>query len=195
MAPRVRRYHVQRSRPVVKSVDHPLAGSLEFEMPGAAHPRHRPAGDHLLRRTRLTHPGSVPPAGPTRHDTTGPAIPRRDIPGRAQTSRDGAAAAANTAGPRSDGGAGPAGIMGGRWPRPWPPGLTTRPAGWPERSRGSACQLAPSTAMAALWPPIPLTPPPRRAPAPHSRTRWCGVCTPQRPTSPGLSANGQARSP
>ena len=49
--------------------------------------------------------------------------------------------------------------------------------------------------MAALWPPMPLTPPPRRAPAPHSSTRGCAVSTPQRPASPGSSANGQDRSP
>ena len=38
----------------------------------------------------------------------------------------------------------------------------------------------PSTARAALWPGIPLTPPPRRAPAPHSHTFACSVSTPQR---------------
>ena len=35
--------------------------------------------------------------------------------------------------------------------------------------------------MAALWPGIPLTPPPRLAPAPHSRIAGCSVSTPQRP--------------
>ncbi|RAJ82412.1 acetyl xylan esterase AXE1 [Streptomyces sp. PsTaAH-137] len=39
----------------------------------------------------------------------------------------------------------------------------------------------PSTAIAALCPGIPLTPPPRTAPAPHSSTLACAVSTPQRP--------------
>ena len=37
------------------------------------------------------------------------------------------------------------------------------------------------TAIAALWPGMPLTPPPRRAPAAHSSTRGCAVSTPQPP--------------
>ena len=53
---------------------------------------------------------------------------------------------------------------------------------------------AASTARAALWPGIPLTPPPRRAPAPHSHTFACSVSTPHVPTSSSDSANGHARS-
>ena len=54
-------------------------------------------------------------------------------------------------------------------------------------------------AIAALWPPIALTPPPRWAPAPHSRIRGCAVATPHR--SAGVdrvassSANGHASGP
>ena len=44
------------------------------------------------------------------------------------------------------------------------------------------------TAIAALWPGMPLTPPPRRAPAPHSSTRGCAVSTPQPPGSSPSSA-------
>ena len=45
-----------------------------------------------------------------------------------------------------------------------------------------------STAIAALWPGTPLTPPPRRAPAPQIQTRGWAVSTPQVPTSPADSA-------
>lgn len=53
---------------------------------------------------------------------------------------------------------------------------------------------AASTARAAPWPGMPLTPPPRRAPAPASHTFAAAVSTPQRPTSESVSANGHARS-
>ena len=39
---------------------------------------------------------------------------------------------------------------------------------------------------------MPLTPPPRRAPAPHTSTRGWSVSTPQLPTSASSSANGHA---
>ena len=48
--------------------------------------------------------------------------------------------------------------------------------------------------MAALWPGIPLTPPPRRAPAPQTRTLAIAVSTPHVPTSDSSSANGHVRS-
>ena len=54
--------------------------------------------------------------------------------------------------------------------------------------------LARSTAIAALRPGTPLTPPPRRAPAPQMSTRGSSVSTPQVPTSASVSANGQVRS-
>ncbi len=44
------------------------------------------------------------------------------------------------------------------------------------------------SAMAALWPGMPLTPPPRLAPAPHSSTRGWAVSTPQPPGSSPSSA-------
>ena len=44
------------------------------------------------------------------------------------------------------------------------------------------------TARAALWPGIPLTPPPRRAPAPQIHTFGRVVSTPQRPISHSDSA-------
>jgi len=53
---------------------------------------------------------------------------------------------------------------------------------------------AASTARAAPRPGMPLTPPPRRAPAPASHTLAAAVSTPQRPTSVSASANGQDRS-
>ena len=52
-----------------------------------------------------------------------------------------------------------------------------------------------STAIAALWPATPLTPPPRRALAPQMNMRGWSVSTPQLPTSAADSAHGQARSP
>jgi Glutathione-dependent formaldehyde-activating enzyme len=51
-----------------------------------------------------------------------------------------------------------------------------------------------STARAAPGPGMPLTPPPRRAPAPASHTLAAAVSTPQRPTSVSTSANGHDRS-
>ncbi len=59
--------------------------------------------------------------------------------------------------------------------------------GAPRRS-GRARSSPLSTAIAALWPGMPLTPPPRRAPAPHTRTLGCAVSTPHVPASPGASA-------
>jgi hypothetical protein len=53
---------------------------------------------------------------------------------------------------------------------------------------------AASTARAAQRPGMPLTPPPRRAPAPASHTLAAAVSTPQRPTSVSASANGHERS-
>ena len=50
--------------------------------------------------------------------------------------------------------------------------------------------LEPSTALAALWPGIALTPPPRRAQAPPSRTLSYAVSTPHVPTSESCSAQG-----
>ena len=51
----------------------------------------------------------------------------------------------------------------------------------------------PSTAIAALWPGMPLTPPPRTAPAPHSSTlAWRGLHAPAARCPPG--AYGKARS-
>src|SRR5438552_1836386 len=44
-------------------------------MPGPADPRHRPTADHLLRRTRLAHPGGVPQARPARPGAAGPGAP------------------------------------------------------------------------------------------------------------------------
>lgn len=43
------------------------------------------------------------------------------------------------------------------------------------------------TAIAALWPGIPLTPPPRCAPAPQISTRSCAVSTPHVPSSPSFA--------
>src|SRR5689334_7712373 len=48
--------------------------------------------------------------------------------------------------------------------------------------------------MAALWPPTPETPPPRRAPAPQTRIRSWAVATPHG-SSASLSRHGQERSP
>ena len=54
-------------------------------------------------------------------------------------------------------------------------------------------------AIAALWPPMPLTAPPRTAPEPQSRIRSCAVCTPQRAAgverSASSSANGHDSGP
>lgn len=60
------------------------------------------------------------------------------------------------------------------------------------RSVGTGTGHRPSAAIAALWPGTPLTPPPRTAPAPHSRTLACAVSTPHRPVD--SVAYGKARS-
>ena len=52
-----------------------------------------------------------------------------------------------------------------------------------------------SAAIAALRPGIPDTPPPRRAPAPHTNTLACAVSTPHRPSSEASSAKGHCSSP
>ena len=52
----------------------------------------------------------------------------------------------------------------------------------------------PRIAIAALRPGMPLTPPPRRAPAPPRCTLAMSVSVPQAPASASSSANGQARS-
>ena len=49
-----------------------------------------------------------------------------------------------------------------------------------------------SAAIAALWPPMPLTAPPRRAPEPHSSTRACSVATPQRAAGESSGSSSSA---
>src|SRR5690606_5359009 len=83
--------------------------------------------------------------------------------------------------------------------RPDGPLAAVRPPPAPHRvasalHRAAGRWPASRTARAALCPGIPLTPPPRRAPAPHSSTRGWAVSTPQRPASAGSSANGHDRS-
>ena len=58
----------------------------------------------------------------------------------------------------------------------------------------SASEPSPRAAMAALRPGMAETPPPRRAPAPQTKTLACSVSTPQRPSSAADSANGHCRS-
>ena len=55
-------------------------------------------------------------------------------------------------------------------------------------------QDRPRAAIAALRPGMAETPPPRRAPAPHTNTLAWAVSTPQRPSSSASSANGHCRS-
>ena len=82
------------------------------------------------------------------------------------------------------------------WAKRLPSGESVRALG--ELLRAPAPSSEPrdreSRAIAALWPGMPLTAPPRRAPAPQMRMRGSSVSTPHAPTSSSDSANGQLRS-
>ncbi len=54
---------VESRRPLIKRIDHPLAGADGVRVPDPARGRHWTAPDHLLRGAGLGYPGCVPAAG------------------------------------------------------------------------------------------------------------------------------------